>query len=61
MDYSYQANTAPLSGEVEMEETYFGGEHKGRRGREADHKISVFGMMKHNGKVVVEPVPNVSA
>ena len=61
VDYSHQTNRAPLSGEVEMDETYFGGKRKGKRGRGAENKIPVFGMMERNGKVVVEPIPNVSA
>ena len=61
VDYSHQTNRAPLSGEVEMDETYFGGKRKGKRGRGANNKIPVFGMMERNGKVMVEPVPNVSA
>ncbi|MCX8012296.1 MAG: IS1595 family transposase [Desulfobacterota bacterium] len=50
-----------LSGEIELEETYFGGKRKGRRGRGALHKVPVFGILERNGKVKVEVVKDVSA
>ena len=37
-------NTSVLSGEFEVDESYFGGTRKGRRGRGAAGKIPVFGM-----------------
>jgi len=40
-----------LSGEVEVDESYFGGVPKGRRGREAGGKVAVFGLLKRGGKV----------
>jgi hypothetical protein len=42
-----------LSGEVEMDESYFGGKRKGNRGRGAKNKIPVFGIIERNGKVKV--------
>lgn len=54
-------NIAPLRGEIESDESYFGGKHKGNRGRGAAGKISVFGMLERNGNVSVTPVPNVKA
>ena len=50
-----------LSGEVEMDETYFGGRRKGKRGRGAKGKIPVFGILEREGKVKVEIVRDVSA
>jgi transposase len=50
-----------LSGEVEMDESYFGGKRKGSRGRGAKNKIPVFGIIERNGKVKVEIVKDVSA
>jgi transposase len=44
----------PLSGEVEMDESYFGGKRKGSRGENS--KIPVFGILERNGKVKVEIV-----
>ncbi len=35
-----------LSGEIEVDESYFGGVRKGKRGRGAAGKIPVFGLLK---------------
>jgi transposase len=40
-----------LSGEIEVDESYFGGRCKGKRGRGAGGKIPVFGLLKRGGKV----------
>ena len=40
-----------LDGEVEADESYFGGRRKGKRGRGAGGKTAVFGLLKRNGKV----------
>jgi transposase len=45
-----------LAGEVEVDESYFGGVRKGKRGRGAAGKIPVFGLLKRGGKVFVLPV-----
>ena len=50
-----------LSGEVEMDESYFGGKRKGNRGRGASGKVPVFGILERNGMVKVEVIPDVSA
>ncbi len=50
-----------LGGEVELDESYFGGRRKGRRGRGAAGKVPVFGILERNGHVQVEVVPNVKA
>jgi len=42
-----------LDGEVEVDESYFGGVRKGKRGRGAAGKIPVFGLLKRNGEVRV--------
>lgn len=42
-----------LSGEVEVDESYFGGHMKGKRGRGAGNKVPVFGLLKRNGEVRV--------
>jgi len=49
-----------LSGEIEMDESYFGGKRKGNRGRGAAGKIPVFGILERGGKVRVEAVRNVT-
>lgn len=50
-----------LKGEVEADESYFGGKRKGIRGRGAKNKIPVFGILERNGLVSVDVVPNVGA
>jgi len=50
-----------VSGEVEMDEAYFGGKRKGKRGRGAGHKVPVFGILERKGMVQVEVVPDVTA
>ena len=40
-----------FSGEIEADESYFGGTRKGKRGRGAAGKVPVFGLLKRNGKV----------
>jgi len=42
----YQAteDAMPLCGEIEVDESYFGGKRKGKRGRGAAGKVPVFGL-----------------
>jgi len=54
----------PLSGTVEMDETYVGGRRRGtKRGRPGkdSHKTPVFGMAERQGRVVAKVVPNAKA
>ncbi len=46
-----------LSGEVEADESYFGGMRKGKRGRGAGGKVAVFGLLKRGGKVYTTIIP----
>ena len=46
-----------LSGEVEADESYFGGVRKGMRGRGAVGKVAVFGLLKRGGKVYTAIIP----
>jgi transposase len=48
-------------GEIELDESYFGGRRKGKRGRGAAGKVPVFGLLERNGTVKVEVVRNVTA
>jgi len=48
-----------LFGIVETDETYYGGKKKGKRGRGADGKTPVFGMVERGGNVKASVVPNV--
>ena len=47
-----------LAGEIELDESYFGGTRKGKRGRGAAGKVPVFGLLKRGGKVHVVIIPN---
>jgi transposase len=47
-----------LSGEVEADESYFGGVRKGKRGRGAAGKVAVFGLLKRGGKVYTAIISN---
>ncbi len=49
---------AELAVEVEVDESYFGGVRKGKRGRGAAGKVPVFGFLKRGGKVFTLPVPD---
>ncbi len=40
-----------FGGEIELDESYFGGARKGKRGRGAAGKVVVFGLLKRGGKV----------
>jgi len=40
-----------FNGDIEIDESYFGGVRKGKRGRGAAGKVVVFGMLKRHGKV----------
>jgi transposase len=43
---------------VEIDESYFGGRRKGKRGRGAAGKVPVFGLLKCGGKVHAVIIPN---
>ena len=49
--YRAVADTTPFAGEIEADESYFGGHRKGKRGRGAAGKVPVFGLLKRGGKV----------
>ena len=50
----------PFDGEIEVDESYFGGERKGKRGRGAAGKVPVFGLLKRGGKVYACMIPDAS-
>ena len=60
MEYTEQ-NFQKLSGELELDESYFGGKRKGKRGRGAFNKTCVFGILERNGQVYTKVVEDVSA
>ncbi|MFW9281150.1 IS1595 family transposase [Glaesserella parasuis] len=47
-----------FDGQIELDESYFGGTRKGKRGRGAVGKTAVFGLLKRDGKVYTVVVPN---
>ena len=51
--------TSQLSGNIEVDETYFGGRRKGKRGRGAAGKTPVVGIIQRNGTVRTIVVPDV--
>jgi transposase len=51
-------NEGLLSGEFEVDESYFGGRRKGKRGRGAAGKVPVFGILKRGGKVYAQVIPD---
>ncbi len=51
-------NIGLLAGEIEVDESYFGGRRKGKRGRGAAGKVPVFGLLKRNGKVYAAMIPD---
>ncbi len=50
-----------LKGEIEIDEAYFGGRRKGKRGRGAAGKSIVFGLLERDGRVYTKVVENVTA
>lgn len=45
-----------FDGKVEIDESYFGGHRKGKRGRGAAGKVAVFGLLKRGGKVYTQMI-----
>jgi transposase len=45
-----------FGGDVELDESYFGGVRKGKRGRGAAGKVIVFGILKRGGKVYTKVI-----
>jgi transposase len=57
--YQASEDLSPLDGEIEVDESYFGGKRKGMRGRGAAGKVPVFGLLKRGGKVYAKVIPDV--
>ena len=47
-----------MEGEIEIDESYFGGRRKGKRGRGAAGKVVVFGILKRGGRVTTMIPPD---
>ena len=52
---------AIFDGEIEVDEGYFGGKRKGKRGRGAAGKVPVFGLLKRGGRVYAKIIPDASS
>ncbi len=50
-----------FEGSIELDESYFGGIRKGKRGRAAAGKTIVFGILKRGGKVYTQVIANAKA
>ena len=59
--YKAIEDNTPFSGEIEVDESYFGGKRKGKRGRGAAGKVPVFGLLKRGGKVYTKIIPDAKA
>ena len=57
--YQASEDATPFSGEVEVDESYFGGRRKGLRGRGAAGKVPVFGLLKRGGKVYAKMISDI--
>ena len=53
-----QARSEQFCGMIGVDESYFGGTRKGKRGRGAGGKVAVFGLLKRGGKVYTQIIDN---
>ena len=53
-----EAAASEVAGEIELDESYFGGVRKGKRGRGAAGKVPVFGILERGGKVYTQMIAN---
>ena len=53
-----EAAASAFSGEIELDESYFGGVRKSKRGRGAAGKVPVFGILKRGGTVYIQSIDN---
>ncbi len=59
--YDHSQHLEMFEGEIEVDESYFGGRRKGKRGRSAGGKVPVFGLLKRSGKVFAVIIPDAKA
>src|SRR5436190_15240829 len=55
-----RAMAEAFDGPMEIDESYFGGRRKGKRGRGAAGKVPVFGILRRGGRVYTKMLPNTS-
>jgi transposase len=51
-----QNRSEQFCGKIELDESYFGGVRKGKRGRGAAGKVPVFGILKRGGHVYTQVI-----
>ncbi len=56
-----QESQEVFGGEIEVDESYFGGVRKGKRGRGASGKVPVFGLLKRGGRVYTKIIADASS
>jgi transposase len=56
-----QESQEVFGGEIEVDESYFGGVRKGKRGRGAGGKVPVFGLLKRGGRVYTKMIADASS
>jgi len=54
-------DATPFLGEVEVDESCFGGKCRGKQGRGAVGKVPVFGILKRGGRIYTKRVPDVKS
>jgi len=54
-------NEALLSGEFDVDESYFGGTRRGKRGHGAAEKAAVFGILKRGGRIYTQIIPDTTS
>ena len=54
-------NETPFAGEIEVDESYFGGHRKGKRARGGVGKVPVFGILKRGGKMYTKVITDTKA
>jgi transposase len=59
--HTEQAANEVFGGEIEVDESYFGGTRKGKRGRGAAGKVPVFGLLKRGGRVYAKIIPDAAS
>ena len=67
LEHTESSPTKKFSGEIELDESYFGGprkklhaEDRRKHGRGAENKVPVFGVLKRDGKVYTQIIKNAS-
>ena len=60
-DQLEQEEDIAFGGEIEVDESFFGGKRKGQRGQGAAGKVPVFGLLKRGGKVYTKIIADASS